>query len=122
MEQTVDDVVIIANGHLVRQGTIDELHGEPWALVRSSEATRLAEVLSGAGLRVEQDGSDGDGALRVQTADLARVGDLALTGGAPVHELRLLRTDLERLFFQLTQAPENRNRNLDAPTSVEAPR
>src|SRR5690606_29589592 len=115
LEQTVDAVVIIANGPLVRQGTIDELHGEPWALVRSSQATRLADTLSRAGLRVEVGAELGDGALRVQTADLSRVGDLALTGGVPVHELRPLRTDLERLFFELTQAPENRNRNLDAP-------
>lgn len=121
VEQTVDDVVIIANGHLVRQGTMTELHGEPWALVRTSEAARLAETLSGAGLRVERDG-DGDGGLRVQTSDLVRVGDLALGAGVPVHELRYLRTDLERLYFQLTEAPENVNRNLDVPTTPEAAR
>jgi ABC-2 type transport system ATP-binding protein len=122
VEQTVDDVVIIANGHLVRQGTIDELHGEPWALVRTSQASRLAEVLSQAGLRVDRDDPHGEGALRVQTPDLNRVGDLALAGGVPVHELRFLRTDLEQLYFQLTEAPENLNRNLDVPTTPEAAR
>jgi ABC-2 type transport system ATP-binding protein len=46
------------------------------------------------------------------TADLGRVGDVALAAGLPVHELRVLRTDLERLFLELTEAPEHRNRNL----------
>ena len=37
VEQTVDDVVIIANGRLVKQGPIQELHGEATALVRTSD-------------------------------------------------------------------------------------
>ena len=38
VEQTVDEVVIIANGRLVRAGTVDELHGAPAAIVRTSDA------------------------------------------------------------------------------------
>ncbi|MGO0574898.1 ABC transporter ATP-binding protein [Ornithinimicrobium panacihumi] len=112
VEQTVEDVVIIANGHLVREGTMQELHGEPSALVRTSEPARLAEALTGAGLVAgPHDGAD---ALEVRSGDLARIGDIALSAGAPVHELRTLRTDLERLFLQLTESPEHRNRNLGA--------
>ena len=107
VEQTVEDVVIIANGTLVRHGTMDDLHGEPAALVRTSDPARLAEALGAAGLSVTAQ----DGALRVGTGDLARIGDLALQAGAPVHELRPLRTDLERLFLELTESPEHRNRN-----------
>ncbi len=58
--------------------------------------------------------------MRVRSDDLTRVGDLALEAGAPVHELRMLRTDLERLYFELTESPENRNRNLDRPEPKEA--
>ena len=113
VEQTVEDVVIIANGHLVREGTMEELHGEPSALVRTTDARRLAEALGRAGLDPTPTGEPG--ALEVRSGDLARIGEVALTAGLPVHELRTLRTDLERLFLQLTESPEHRNRNLGAP-------
>ncbi|SOC52817.1 ABC transporter ATP-binding protein [Ornithinimicrobium cerasi] len=110
VEQTVEDVVIIANGHLVREGTMEELHGEPSALVRTTDPAALAAALERAGIGSAVE--DGGAALRATTGDLARVGDVALAAGLPVHELRPLRTDLERLFLQLTEAPEHRNRNL----------
>src|SRR5690606_25708713 len=112
VEQTVDDVVIIANGQLVRHGTIDELHGDPATLVRTGETPTLLAALREAGLEAGDEPAQGPGAVRVGTGDLARVGDIALRAGVPVHELRALRTDLERLYFQLTESPENRNRNL----------
>ena len=120
VEQTVDDVVIIANGHLVRQGTIEELHGDPTTLVRTSRPEALVDTLRTAGLAGEVLAEHGPGAVRVLSDDLTRVGDLALEAGAPVHELRMLRTDLERLYFELTESPENRNRNLDRPETREA--
>ena len=45
VEQTVDDVVIIANGVLVKQGTMAELGGGGGALVRTSDPERLALAL-----------------------------------------------------------------------------
>ncbi|WP_109473843.1 ABC transporter ATP-binding protein [Ornithinimicrobium cavernae] len=121
VEQTVDDVVIIANGQLVRQGTIDELHGEATTLVRTSGSRALIGALRGAGLEAGDEPAQGPGAVRVVTGDLAQVGDLALAAGVPVHELRVLRTDLERLYFQLTESPENRNRNLDTGAAEPPP-
>jgi ABC-2 type transport system ATP-binding protein len=112
VEQTVDDVVIIANGHLVSQGTMDELHGDPATLVRSPDPARLAAALQEQQLAAEPLPDLGQGALRVPTGDLARVGEAALRAGVAVHELRPLRTDLERLFLDLTEAPAHRNRNL----------
>src|SRR5690606_22936353 len=106
----------------------------PAVLVRTPDAPRLAEALRTAGLTAQA--GDAPGTLRVLTADPARVGDVALAAGQPVHELRPLRTDLERLFLELTEAPEHSNRNrqtapppagtpheLSGPaTSEEAPR
>ena len=120
VEQTVDDVVIIANGRLVRQGTIDEMHGDPAALVRTNDARALVTALEQAGLTAGDEPAQGPGAVRVGTGDLTRVGDVALAAGVPVHELRVLRTDLERLYFQLTESPENLNRNRE--TTEEAGR
>ncbi|AXH98007.1 ABC transporter ATP-binding protein [Ornithinimicrobium avium] len=118
VEQTVDDVVIIANGQVVSQGTIEELHGEQTALVRTDDAAALAAELGRAGLTAHPSPEHGPDALQVEGAggDLARVGDVALAAGQPVHELRALRTDLERLFLELTESPEHRNRNLQEKT------
>ena len=119
VEQTVDDVVIIANGRLIRQGAMADLHGEKRSVVRTTDASTLAGALSRAGLAVDH---TGDGLLDVHSGDLARIGDVALSVGLPVHELREHQTDLEALFFQLTEEPANRNRNLDgAPEPVHTP-
>jgi ABC-2 type transport system ATP-binding protein len=109
VEQTVDDVVIIANGRLIKQGPIQELHGEATALVRSADPATLAQALDRAGLAsspIE------DGALTVHSGDLRQIGEVALAAGVAVHELRGKDADLEALFFELTEAPENVNRNL----------
>lgn len=107
--QTVDDVVIIANGRSVAQGPIKDLEGEQTVLVRVPRRDELASALLAAGMTSTPDGADG---LQVATPDLPRVGDIAFREGQPVHELRALQTDLESLYFQLTAQPENRNRNL----------
>ena len=118
VEQTVDDIVIIANGRSVAQGPIASLRGEPTVLVRAADEAGLRSALLAGGLTAEP---APDGGLMVRTPDVARVGELAFAGGIPVHELRPLASDLEDLFFRLTSAPENRNRNLGAPPSGEAP-
>ncbi len=112
MEQTVDDIIIIANGRRVAQGPITELRGEPTALVRSTDPDALRSALLVGGLTAE---TRPDGALTVRTGDLARVGQLAFQGQVPLTELRNLTSDLEALFFQLTESPEHRNRNLGDP-------
>ena len=111
VEQTVDDVVIIANGRLVQQGAMAQLHGEARSVVRTTDAPAMARALTAAGLDVAP---SGDGALTVAGAELDRIGLAAHAAGLPVLELRREQSDLEELFFQLTEAPENRNRNLAA--------
>jgi ABC-2 type transport system ATP-binding protein len=109
VEQTVDDVVIIANGRLIKQGPISELHGEATALVRSADPATLAQALDRAGLASSP---NEDGVLTVHSGDLRQIGEVALAAGIAVHELRGKDADLEALFFELTEAPENTNRNL----------
>ncbi|XVX21339.1 ABC transporter ATP-binding protein [Actinomycetota bacterium] len=106
VEQTVDDVVIISNGRLVKQGTIAQLHGRPKLEVRTTDRERLAGALRIADVTSEDLGADG---LIAHTDDLRLVGDVALRAGLPVYELKAKQTDLESLFFELT---EGQNRNL----------
>jgi ABC-2 type transport system ATP-binding protein len=105
VEQTVDDVVIIANGRLIRQGAIGDLPTEHVSTVRTSEPRLLIAALTTAGLQA----SEVDGSIQVTGRDLVQIGDIALRAGLPIHELRANENDLEKLFFELTSAEGNRN-------------
>jgi ABC-2 type transport system ATP-binding protein len=109
VEQTVDDVVIIANGRFIQQGSVADLHGDKRSIVRTTDAPRLVRALIAAGLQAHATNAT---TLEAIGEDMTRVGNIALGAGLPIHELRVHQTDLEALFFLLTEAPENRNRNL----------
>jgi ABC-2 type transport system ATP-binding protein len=102
VEQTVDDIIIINHGRLVQQGPMSDLHGSGSCLVRTSDPRSLLTALQTAGIDGKE---EADGSLLAVTGDLRRVGDVALAAGLPVHELRLVSTDLESLFFSLTEGP-----------------
>jgi ABC-2 type transport system ATP-binding protein len=112
VEQTVDDVVIISNGRLVKQGAMKDLHGEAQSIVRTTDVDGLAGALRVADVTA----SVKDGALYADTSDLRLIGDVALRAGLPIYELRAATTDLEALFFELT---EGTNRNLGPGASGE---
>ena len=105
VEQTVDDVVIIANGRLIRQGAISDLPTEHVSTVRTSEPQQLIQALTAAGLQA----TASDDGIQVVGRDLVQIGDIALRAGLPIHELRANENDLEKLFFELTSAEGNRN-------------
>jgi len=105
VEQTVDDVVIIANGKLIRQGAITDLPTEHVSTVRTSEPQLLIQALKISGLQA----TEVEGSIQVIGRDLVRIGDVALRAGLPIHELRANENDLEKLFFELTSAEGNRN-------------
>jgi ABC-2 type transport system ATP-binding protein len=107
MEQTADRVVIVGAGRLVREGSMDQLRsgadGAGTVLVRSPEATRLAELLESAGVVVER--ADGD-SLTVSGQTPAEVGRRAFAAGVELHELRSRTSGLEEIYFQLTAGQE----------------
>ncbi len=109
VEQTVDDVVIINNGRLVRSGPIEELHGQASAVVRTSDPARLVAALAQLDIACRPGSGEEEGAVVAATGDLRLIGQTALENGLPVWELRALGGDLEQLFFALT---EGTNRNL----------
>ena len=81
MEQTVDDIVIIVNGRLVRAGPVSSLHGTPRSIVRTSDPQQLVGALRVADVIATV---DDDGAVSAETEDLRLVGDVALRSGLPV--------------------------------------
>ena len=101
--QSVDDVVVIHRGRLVDQGPVSRLTASRAVTVRTPRPAELASALERDGLRVRR---EDDGALLVEDADAARVGDLAHAAGLPLHELTPRSTSLEEAFFALTSDAE----------------
>jgi ABC-2 type transport system ATP-binding protein len=102
--QTVDEVVIIHHGRLVRHATMAEVEAmaSGAARVRSPDAERFALLLAEAGLDAR---TLGDGGLAVAAAP-ERVGELAAAHGVVLHELGAERATLEEVFLELTGSGE----------------
>nr|WP_243737723.1 ABC transporter ATP-binding protein [Blastococcus xanthinilyticus] len=102
VEQTVDRVVIVGAGQLVREGSMEQLRsgadGAGTVLVRSPEPVRLADALQADGIQVAVDGD----ALTVSGRTTAEIGARAFAAGVELHELRSKTSGLEEIYFQLT--------------------
>jgi ABC-2 type transport system ATP-binding protein len=105
--QTVDDVVVINKGRLVREGTIDDLarlDDSGGVLVTTPRRERLATAVRRAGGRVEFE--DDGGRLAIHGLDAAQVGRLAHREQVVLHELTRQARSLEEVFFSLTEEEE----------------
>jgi ABC-2 type transport system ATP-binding protein len=102
VEQTVDDIVIIDKGQLIRQGSLAELARQQGStvVVRTPSPDHLSEALSR--LVPPPDVQRRDGALMVRGLHPAEIGHLAFREGVELHELTAERSDLEDIFFALT--------------------
>jgi len=98
--QTVDEVVIIHRGKLIRHAAMAEVEAMAAGstIVRSPDATRLASLLVQEGLEVD---SLEESRLAV-AAPPERVGEIAAANGVVLHELTTERATLEEVFLQLT--------------------
>jgi ABC-2 type transport system ATP-binding protein len=105
VRQTVDDVVIISRGRLVRHAPLSELAaGGGSVVVRTPQGEALAGALRAAELTATP---AGDGVLRVAGASAAQVGSIAYRANIELHELRTEESDLEATFLELTRADTN---------------
>jgi ABC-2 type transport system ATP-binding protein len=101
VQQTVDDVVIIAHGRLRLQGSLDELNARAGRKVevRTPQATELRGRLAALGIDAIPAGHD---TLTVTGATAETVGEVAALGGIPLTAMTTDSADLEALFFELT--------------------
>jgi ABC-2 type transport system ATP-binding protein len=98
VQQTVDDVVVITRGRLVRQGPLAALETSTGAvLVRTPQPERLRDALASYSVEALPDGR-----LRVRGGTTDEVGHRAFEHGIELHELSVEAGDLERLFLEMT--------------------
>ncbi|MGK2947403.1 MAG: ATP-binding cassette domain-containing protein [Acidimicrobiales bacterium] len=99
--QTVDDVVIIAGGRLVRQSSLRELANEatPGVWVRTPQAGALQDALVAQGTATEITSPDTVVAHHTTTEN---VGEVAAGAGIVIHEMTSQHFDLEQYFLALT--------------------
>jgi ABC-2 type transport system ATP-binding protein len=101
--QSVDDVVVIAEGQLRAQGTLEQVLGGddgPATEVRAHDPARLSGALERSGHRVERDGD----VLHVLGATPAEVGEIAGQERVAVLGLAPRVRSLEEAFLTLTGA------------------
>ena len=104
--QTVDEVVIIHRGKLIRHAAMADVEtmAAGSTIVRSPTAERLAELLADAQIDAT---TVADGGLSV-AAPPERVGEIAAEHGIVLHALSVERASLEEVFLELTGDPGER--------------
>jgi ABC-2 type transport system ATP-binding protein len=104
--QTVDDVVIVHRGRLVRHAAMAEVEAMAAGstTARSPAAARLAGLLERENVRATVVAPD---TLAV-AAPPERVGEIAAKNGIVLHELTVERATLEEVFLELTGEPGER--------------
>ena len=102
MAQTVDRLVVIDRGSLVREGPVQAITSAVASdvMVRSPDADRLRVALEAEGATVSV-GED-PGSLTAAGVAIERVGELAAAAGVVLHLLQSREASLEEAFLRLT--------------------
>ena len=101
VQQTVEDVVVLSRGRLVKQGKLADLDSGPrGVLVRTPTPEKLRDAL--AALAMSTEGHTEDGQIRVFGGTTEQVGHAAFLNGVELHELVAEASDLERTFLEMT--------------------
>jgi ABC-2 type transport system ATP-binding protein len=98
MQETVDSVVVIAEGQLVSEFGVSELAGARTVMAGAKDLGALAAAVERAGGKAERAGAE----LRITGLDAEAVGEAALAAGVPLNELRVAEQDLESRYMELT--------------------
>jgi ABC-2 type transport system ATP-binding protein len=100
VQQTVDDVVIVARGRLVRSGPLEELSGARSVRAVTPDVAALVAALAAVGVEARAPAPDEVLARRTTPAE---VGHVAFTAGIELHGLAPAASDLESIFLRLVE-------------------
>ena len=112
VEHLADEVVVINRGRLITTGALTDLQ-QAGTSVRTPEATRLTQLLQGAGADVH---TDREGDLIIRGVDITEIGDRACAAGIALHALIPQAGSLEELFLDWTSDDTPVNAAATAPT------
>ncbi|MDQ0577533.1 ABC transporter ATP-binding protein [Agromyces albus] len=104
VQQSVDEVIIISKGRLVKSGTLVslELAAAPRTIADSPDREALSAALDEAGLEY----TEGRNGFIVNEPDPGRVGHAAFLGGVELNTLHRLKSGLEESFLSLVGGGE----------------
>lgn len=103
MAQTADHLIVIGRGQIIADAPIAEiLAGAQQAKVRvrTSDVTRLSQLLGSNGVKVECNENE---TLEVSGLDARQIATIALENRVLVYELTPLTSSLEEAYFNLTK-------------------
>jgi ABC-2 type transport system ATP-binding protein len=103
MAVTADHLIVIGRGKLIADCSTEEFiqqSSERSVLVRTPDAARLRELITGDGGTVQS--HDGDDGMIVTGLPAARIGELAASASLVLHELTPRLPSLEEAFMELT--------------------
>ena len=105
VQQTVEDVVVLSRGRLIKQGKLADLDAGPrGVLIRTPEPEKLRDALASTVMSTE--GEDEDGRVRVVGGTPAEVGHAAFIHGVELHELTAEAGRLEKAFLEMTEGAQ----------------
>ena len=103
MALTADHLIVIGRGRLLADMSVEEfVHKASGELVRlrSPEATRLRELVLGAGVTVT---SPEPQLLEVEGLSAQQIGEVAASNAIVLHELTPVKASLEQAFMEMTK-------------------
>jgi ABC-2 type transport system ATP-binding protein len=118
VQQTVDDVVIIAAGRLVHASTLAQFEAlaGPATRIVSPDHQGLSQLIEQAGW-LESARIESPGQAVIVDHSPAEVGRLAFTSGLELHELAPAGTNLEELFLRWTESGALNGPKAASPTN-----
>jgi ABC-2 type transport system ATP-binding protein len=100
------DLVVIGQGRLVQQGTVEEfadVHADMWVRVRTPQLVQLVDVVQAAGaVAAPLDPASPMAGAMVRNIGVERIGELANANNIVLHELVVERSSLEDAFLKAT--------------------
>jgi ABC-2 type transport system ATP-binding protein len=123
MAVTAEHLIVIGRGRLIADCATDEFiarSSQRSVLVKSPDASRLAELITAEGGLVKADNGQ---ALTVGGLPAPRIGELAARAGLVLHELTPQLASLEEAFMELTRDSVEYGARTGQPaaTEIEAP-
>jgi ABC-2 type transport system ATP-binding protein len=103
------DLVVIGNGCLIEQSTVDEFidrHADRWVHVKGPAIRSISEALAAAGGEVSNADTPSADALDVRGLTCEAVGELAASHKLVLHELSPQTGSLEDAFLKVTAAAQ----------------